>query len=471
MIEAGGGRPNSTMQSEMVGREFGLVITREVSLGGTSNVWRGLSGPLDPIDYVSRDWIPESGWPIDSRELKYHYTEAVKLLGLPDWAYFSPASVPIDIERLTHDISFDRDLLRNKYFLFTRPPKTFRLDMLQHFDRREDLLLLNAVALEIITHPDGRAVERLVVKGPRGESIDIHAKHFVLAAGALETPRLLLNSRRHNPRGVGNNHDTVGRYLMDHPMGSFSQIRLDRIRRAPVYQAFKLGPGQNIKAGLVLTDDQQRRHHLPNHCFHLWPSFRRGIDDRFEALRRALITAKSKRLSARDTLTLLTNPHALYRILSFGLLSSVRYKYADLFFVTEQMPNRASSVRLSREKDCFGYPIAKIDWIVSDNDLDSIVTCNRLALEALSSPGRQVSFQRNKASISESLTSAAHHLGTARMSENERGGVVDRNLKVWNVHNLYICDASVFPTAGNANPSLTICALALRLADMLATRH
>ena len=143
------------------------------------------------------------------------------------------------------------------------------------------------------------------------------------------------------------------------------------------------------------------------------------------------------------------------------------YKYADLFFVTEQIPNRNSTVSLSDEKDQFGYPIAKINWYLTKADLDSIAAFNELVLKALSSNTSLISFQKNKEQFNESLTSAAHHMGTARMGTDERSSIVDRNLKVWGLDNLYICDASVFPTSGNSNPSLTICALAIRLADML----
>ena len=136
---------------------------------------------------------------------------------------------------------------------------------------------------------------------PQGEIGQIRAKHFVLAAGALETPRLLLNSRRWNQKGIGNDHDLAGRFLMDHPMGSLSQLQLDRIRRAPLYHSVKIGPKHYMKAGFVLTEELQERHRLPNHCFHLWPSFHRGINDRFEKLKRNLITARKRWLKPSDT--------------------------------------------------------------------------------------------------------------------------------------------------------------------------
>jgi choline dehydrogenase-like flavoprotein len=468
VIEAGGERENANVTGESGGRDFGLTMTREISLGGTSNAWRGLCSPLDRIDFVERRWMNMSGWPIGPNDLNPHYAEAARLLDLPEFSRFASARTEPGTMALARALDFDRNTLANKFFLQTRPPRNFRDDLLRRFQRSDDLLLMNAVAVEIVTNREGDVADTILVKGPGGETVEIRAKHFVLAAGALETPRLLLNSRHRNGKGVGNDHDLVGRFLMDHPMGSLSQLRLDRIRKAPLYHSVKIGPKHSMKAGFVLTEELQEKHRLPNHSFHLWPSFHRGIDDRFEKLRRNLITARKRRLKPGDILALVSSPNTLYRILTYLFPIEACYLYADLFFVTEQFPNRNSAVSLSEKKDRFGYPIARIDWKLAQEDLDSIAAFNGLALNALATGGARISFRKTKDRIGETLTSAAHHTGTARMAADARSGVVDRDLKVWGVDNLHICDASVFPTSGNANPALTISALAIRLADRLA---
>lgn len=468
VIEAGSKRENADVTGESVGRDFGLAMTREISLGGTSNAWRSLCSPLDRIDFVGRRWMNMSGWPIGPSDLNPHYAEAARLLDLPEFSRFASARMEPGTMALAHAFDFDRNTLENKFFLQTRPPRNFRDELLQRFQRSDDLLLMNAVAVEIVTNREGNVAEKILVKAPGGESVEIRAKLFVLAAGALGTPRLLLNSRRWNGKGVGNDHDLAGRFLMDHPMGSLSQLRLDRIRKAPLYHSVKIGPKHYMKAGFVLTEEMQEKYRLPNHCFYLLPSFHRGIDDRFEKLRRNLITARKRRLKPGDILALVSSPNTLYRILTYLFPIEACYLYADLFFVTEQVPNRNSTVSLSEKKDRFGYPIARIDWKLTQEDLDSIAAFNEVALNALATGGTRIFFRKTKDRIGESLTSAAHHMGTARMAAGARSGVVDRDLKVWGVDNLHICDASVFPTSGNANPALTISALAIRLADRLA---
>jgi hypothetical protein len=130
-------------------------------------------------------------------------------------------------------------------------------------------------------------------------------------------------------------------------------------------------------------------------------------------------------------MALASSPNTLYRILTYLFPIEACYLYADLFFVTEQVPNRNSAVSLSEKKDRFGYPIARIDWKLSQEDLDSITAFNEVALNALASRGTRIVFRKTKDRIGETLTSAAHHMGTARMAADARSGVVDRDLKVW----------------------------------------
>jgi choline dehydrogenase-like flavoprotein len=467
VVEAGGLGESRLIGAESVGRDFRLPKTREVSLGGTGNLWRGLSSPLDPIDFTRREWIADSGWPIGRRELDRFYAEAGRLLGLPDLALLDGPSAHPAVDRRARDLQFDRSVLRNRLFVLSRPPRSFRQEIRRCFSSGDDLLLLNTTAVELITSADGSSVQTLAARAPGGDGLEIAARRFVLAAGALETPRLLLNSRRHDESGLGSRHGLVGRFLMDHPMGVLAQVRLPRPKRAPLYQSIRVGPAQYARSGLSLTRQQQRACRLPNHSLHLWPSLRRGIDEAFDRLRLKLVAAGAGSLTARDLATLLANPNGLYRLISHVVPVGAWYRYADLFFVTEQTPSAASSVRLSESKDRFGYPVARVDWSVSRQDLDSIGQFRELALAALAAGGNESTSEVEPARIGETLTSAAHHLGTARMSADQRSGVVDPDLKVWGTDNLYVCDGSVFPTAGSANPALTISALAIRLAEAL----
>jgi choline dehydrogenase-like flavoprotein len=474
IVEAGNGghlqeAHDDNVGLDNVGLDFQLAIYRDISLGGSGNVWRGLCAPRDPIDFDERDWVPRSGWPIGYPDLEDGQRAAAALLGLDDYGFFFDQSTVDEDGSSAGRIRFDRERFALKYFLQTRPPKSFRHDLLEACQRPGGpVLLQNAPALELVTDAGGTRVEKVLVKNRSGATRLIEADVFVVATGALETPRLLLNSRQGGRAGVGNDHDLVGRYLMDHPMVGMGQVRLRRPRTAKLFHALQLASDRMIKAGIVMSEAAQRAHRLPNHSVFLLPSLHRGFDDNYERARRALITARRKRLSAADVLTVATNPNVIQWALSYVSPLPALFRYADLFFIAEQTPAAASRVDLSDQYDSYGYRRARAHWQMSDDDVDSIVRFNDLLLGAFPADEYETSYRRDRDDIAAALTSAAHFCGTARMGSDPSAGVVDADLKVWGVDNLYVCDASVFPTSGNANPGLTIAALGIRLARHLA---
>jgi choline dehydrogenase-like flavoprotein len=166
---------------------------------------------------------------------------------------------------------------------------------------------------------------------------------------------------------------------------------------------------------------------------------------------------------------ILGTPNLMYRILIARCGLPAFYRYGELFFMAEQLPNPESRVSLSSEsRDAFGYPIASIHWKPAVNDFSSLEEFTRAAFgKGLQSRQYRMAREGTMEDWIQNFTSAAHHLGTARMSSTSTTGVVSPQLQVFGMRNLYVCDGSVFPTAGSANPSLTITALGIRLADHL----
>lgn len=481
IVEAGNGgaltnKPDN-VELDNVGMDFGLAIYRDISVGGSGNAWRGLCSPRDPIDYEERDWVPLSGAPVGLADLTSAGRAAAALLRIDDYDLFTDQSTLDEVAERIDDMRFERHEFGLKYFLQTRPPRSFRADLLRACDHGGGpLLLQNAPALELVTDASGRRVERCLVKDGAGRTHAVEADTFVVCAGALETPRLLLNSRHAGaPEGgpdadgvrLGNERGLVGRYLMDHPMASLGQVRLRRPRTAALYHALQLSQRRMIKAGIVMQEEAQRRHRLPNHSVFLLPSLHRGFDDRYERARRALITARRRRLSAADVLTVATNPNVIQWALSYVSSLSALFRYADLFFIAEQTPTADSRVTLADRRDRYGYPVARAHWTVSDDDIDSMLRFNELLLTAFPQSDYEVTHRRPREEVRPALTSAAHFCGTARMGSSPRTSVVDADLKVWGLDNLYVCDGSVLPTSGNANPGLGIVTLAVRLAEQL----
>jgi len=459
MVEAGSlSNPSKIIKCESVGRNFGLKNTRSFEVGGTSSLWHGVLAPLDKIDFEKRSWVPNSGWPISYNDLKPFYIRAGKILNLSSFDFFKVERLPISLSNLLTYLSFNKNILKNKIFQRPMPVTRFKDIISSKFKSSKVChILYNACALEFV-HDDSQTVKKLICGNGNGEKFDIFASKFVICAGALETPRLLLNSSVRN--------ENIGKYLMDHPMGSLCQIQFLKKQKTHIYSYVKNSPELMIKSGLTFSEHTQKSNLIPNHCFYTKNSYARGIDSNTEKVLLSLLTFRDGGLSINDIWNIATHPRLVFFMIFFKLNSKT--KYSDLFFITEQIPNRDSNISLSDKRDIFGYPIAKVNWKLTNDDLLSM----RKALHVLQKAAFSddyIKFVEETTDLDwdKIYTSAAHHLGTARMSESSENGVVDRDLKVFNMDNLFICDGSVFPTSGNANSSLTISALACRLADYL----
>jgi len=465
IVEAGGDRNSRRVvppvQHQMVGKSFGLPLTRVLEIGGSTNAWHGICAPLDPIDFETRDWIAESGWPIAYSDLESHYAEARNWLGVgashPDTTVSRPAEGPETAET--------QQILATKRFWTCRTPARMKNVVLRWTNTGRARCLMHAVGLELRVDECGTV--RSLLAGCGDRIIEIEALVFIVAAGALETPRLLLNSDRRSGWRLGAVAALAGRYLMDHPVGYFSQAVFHEKLAKPFGEA-ALGRVGFI-VGLGLRAELQRQFQLPNHYVFIRPGT--GTAKVPNELLRSFLGARGPLdLSGRQLLSIMTNRYILQRVACEYFRVSLRTRYGDIYVMAEQVPNPNSRVALSENKiDEFGYPVACVDWRISQKEWDHFEKYFSLVAEGLRQDRRVASLRLD--AIEEwprLLSSAAHHLGTARMATTPSRGVVDADLRVFGCKNLFVCDGSVFPTSSGTNPSLTICALGLRLGAHLA---
>lgn len=460
IVEAGEWEGDSSnVEYENVGLDFGVRSTTTIQIGGTSNLWHGVLAPLDKIDFEKREWIPKSGWPITLDDLKPYYKEAGEFLNVEKFEYFEKDGLNDELKQQLDNLPFNREYMKNKLFQQPLPPVNFK-DIVKNIcqNSQKQHLFYNTTALELIQ--EDRKVKKLKVGNSDGSFSYVEAEYFIVCSGALETPRLLLNS------GIKNSN--IGKYLMDHPMGNLCQLEFLKPAKYPIYSDTKYSPHMKIKTGLELKDRKQQELKLPNHNFYLRPSFKKGIDNESEKVKLSLLAFKDGGVTLKDVIRVLTNPNVVMQIIAYKFSLNVTFKYADLFFVTEQIPNENSYVGLSNKKDKWGYNKALVNWQISKEDIESLKVWFELLLTKLF-PKEYYKFTHTLKDFNweEIFTSAIHHVGTCRMAENEKEGVVDNNLKVFGMENVYICDGSVFATAGNVNNGLTISAFACRLAKHL----
>jgi choline dehydrogenase-like flavoprotein len=459
-------------------------MSRARYFGGTCNLWAGRSMKLTELDFEARDWVPNSGWPISYTELNRYYDKAAKILKLPSFEIFENVTLERGMSQ-SEKALFNNDDLKPNISLWGKRPLRFGAAYKAKLKRSRNITVyLNANVTEVMLNPEGNSVEELRIATLSGNRASIRSKRFVLACGGLENARLLLASRGVQNSGIGNQFDVVGRCFMDHPRAVFGTVRLCGKQRLPLLLGVALRDGIG-QVGIQLSETVQRKERLLNNYLSLerqwspqtakaYQSFihsmkillRRGYSGKrltFSGAKLAMIPELIYLLAPREL-----TPHFLYRI-----VNATRKKFAkDLTELTvvnycEQVPNRESRVFLSEQRDKLNMNRLILDWKVGTEETRTLMRLQQLL--DLHLRKHQIAYLATDSNETHNIsyTDASHHIGTTRISENPKTGVVDRNCKVHGVQNLFIAGSSVFPTCGYANPTWTIVALALRLADHL----
>ena len=485
IVESGAASPQQRYQSlnraECVGLDYDCVESRCRALGGTLHMWSGTCAPLDPIDFRPRAWVPRSGWPIDRAALQPHYAEAATFFGAPETMGVFDA-LPDACERQLDRMSVPTPEFDRKPFLLLHAHVAAHVGRLRKKVAAAGNVhcIVDATVVDIAER-DGGAVDHIVLRSMRGDSTrKVRAKAFVICAGGLETPRLLLASRQRRETGIGNARGLVGRYFMDHPRIRSTAFPLPRRMQAPILTQARNG-SVGLRSGFTVTESLQEKLELANHCFFLNPvsvdleakavrsleTVRRAEpgDNRAEAFSRARVGVM--RLARRGWRAM---PARLRLAFESGL-SMRTFKQLSVVTKIEQVPNPASAITLSTETDRFGVPKLRLQWRLDDVDRAGIARYHDLIGSAFHRHGHateELSFLGPGGDYI--VQDTAHPMGATRMSDDPQWGVVDPNLKVFGVPNLFLCSSSVFPSGGNANPTFTIVALAKRLGHHLETQ-
>jgi len=466
-------------RGEIIGHEYHpLEHSRLRFFGGTTAIWGGRVAEYDAIDFERRDWVPYSGWPFNQSEIHDYLGEARALLDVD----------AVDTRRLPRPPLLERlssEELAVRWWSFDPVFDRFTIDRAHDLDADPRCtLLLHATVREIILAGDAGSVDRLDIRTPSGRSIDIRARHYLLAAGGIENPRILLASNSVAASGIGNHYDQVGRYFMEHPHARGGRIVGHADWRWLSSFAKRKVNGIEVSPAITPSEALQRREGLLNSALTI--AVRQPEGGNYPLAKRAYLHVKHRTAPTRRGRTMWKFTKYLVRGYT-GLTGPFhpwlmkRLSKLDLALVVraEQAPNPDSRVRLSQERDAIGMPRVALDWRLSPIDVDSVAglvsalgrESERLGLGSVEPAGWLSS--PDKSWVSDELVSAHpiggfHHMGTTRMANDPRRGVTDGWGRVHGLPNLHIAGSSLFPTAGWANPTLTILALALRTADRIA---
>lgn len=500
LVEAGGYRPQLIHQAECEGTSLGhsridLLRSRVRALGGTSHVWGGGCIPLSDTDLERREWVPYSGWPLSADLLRPYYLKACSVFG-------------INPDRL-HDGAFVH--AGNQYFPildntdlqhlhFVRSPVFFGETYRDEFARAPNLqVLLNSRATSLESNRAADHVDTLSVRTVAGQYCVVAAKHFILAGGGIENARLLLLSNTVVPHGLGNDHDLVGRYFMEHPTCRLGVLHATDPE--PLIRPYDRTGGVGSTPcfpELCLTERALGEHRLLNARVRPFAvegvvpagvralreirrAFRSASHDEAMALHGPMLSAQpevsgiptspSTSRSIRAAAMLGLHPAHIIRAWQRKRrgLYPVQPARVDVVGYFEQAPNPDSRVRLGEQLDSMGQRQVVLDWRLTSLDWHTY----RVAATIFGSALAQATggHFRAEAWLTEGgaeqalLYGTAHHMGTTRMATSAREGVVDAHCRVHGLDNLHVAGSSVFPTGGWAFPTFTLVAMGLRLAE------
>lgn len=495
LLEAGGFKPDSATQSLYSGEIVGLPCTRpDLSrsrfFGGSTNCWGGWCRPLDDIDTEERPWIPNSGWPITRAQLQPFYEKSHGLLQLGPFDY---REANWTNELASHQVRFfplDDSPINNNVCLLSPPARFGRLykDKLQHASNVH--VFLHANVTEIQTDDTASRVIAVEVTTLSGSRFVVAPKVTTLCSGGIENARLLLASNKVQTAGLGNTHDNVGRYFMDHPSTRMGVVRLqDQQGHRRLYDnSLALTrrrvnlPHIRVAAHLAPTEQSQRELSLSNSRTYLVARYFHSVSESYKtlkAIRQAVRNGERFGVRVKETATQLASalpklmldaPQLTLALLDNRLNPNFVKRSFQVETIIEPVPNPDSRITLSGKRDRLGLPQVRVDWRLTEDDKRHFKGTHDLVTSELSKKGA-VLVADEEGEIAdrwpESVQGCWHHMGTTRMHQNPKKGVVDAECRVHGIHNLFVAGSSVFPTVGSDAPTITIVALALRLAERL----
>jgi choline dehydrogenase-like flavoprotein len=480
LLESGDTEFRETTQKLYAGSNIGRLYFNpdDVDLrlryfGGTTNHWAGWCAVPDPLDFEMREGIPYSGWPFSRTYLEPWYRRAQTVLQLGPYGY-ACSDWGIEAEDIPPPFNGPHFICQ---VLQLSAPTRFGPAYTPELRRASGLTVyLNANALRFNAGESDHKVQDLSVGVLPDRRLTVRAQIYVLAVGGIENARLLLLSGKEDGPALGNDQDLVGRFFMTHlnyPGGviALANPQMDFKFQVGSDGAFynRSGVPRRFVSYLCLSEDSRRKLQLPG----LRIIFEKPPIDGSSEQSHLLQDLRSVMADIYGG-TIADVPQDL-RLVMRAILGKAQFDPGTLLVhcTSEQTPNPDSRIGLSSTTDAFGLRNVTIDWQLTAQNKQGMAAGHRL----LGAEVGRAGFGRFRSSVTDDdvtwpkrMVGDEHNIGTTRMHRDPRCGVVDENCRVHGVANLYVAGSSVFPTEGTANPTLTIVALALRLADHIKER-
>ena len=471
LLEGGGAgveeRSQEPYRSEVAGLTHrGVHTGRFRAHGGTTTRWGGQILELDGVDFERREWVSGSGWPFAKSELTRHYARALELEGL--------AGVVRDDAEVWRRLGIKQSGQTSVEGYLSRwcPEPNFAVVHRAELERERIAVWLhaNVVALEM----DGERVKWVRARTLSGVEARFEAEEFVFCLGAIESVRFFLQPREGSL--PWNRSGLLGKHFQDHIDSNAAAVEvLDDERFHERFDNIFLD-GYKYHPKIRLKPEVARERSTLNAGATMY--FVSELDERLEqgkSTAKKLLRGKAKEITAGEIRGLVKDAPLMMR-------QAWRYKRKHraynpatarvwLRVHCEQEPEGASNITLCDERDSLGLLRTRLDWRISDVELRTILELARLAKAELRDVARLTvdgELERGSENYRLRCDDSNHHMGGMKMGASAGSGVVDTDLRLYGTNNCYVCSGAVFPTSGFSNPTHTVLALAVRLAEHLS---
>ncbi len=419
-------------------------------IGGTSNLWGGWLVKFNKIDFIERKLFNLNGWPIKYEEILRYYKKVDKYLNLNgsiEQNYNSSNLQIRESEIMTHPFNTSKIINENIKF----------------FENTE--------ALKINVNNDLTGIESITCLNKKNNNLSkIYAKQFILASGGINNVRIMLHSFKDLNIDHLFNYRDIGKCISTHPKADVGTIRLySTIKNSSKFLNTNKFKSSYIKTQVGIIDEYLIKNNLLNHCIRITQPNKNRIIKLVEKISAyCLSTQKSIIKSFFLSKLFIYLGRLLLKIIEIIEFSNKKNKSLSVRCFFDQERRDSNKIELSSKKSRYGIPLVKITWNFEKKDwqnVDSFLNFIKNELKELEVgdfdyqvPGKYIGIH-------------SHFMGgTVMGKKRDDGSIVDKNLKVHGIDNLYISGPSVFPSFGYANPFYTIAALSIRLSDHLKTK-
>ena len=416
--------------------------------GGNANVWGGWCMELDEHDYTQN-----ITWNILKADLKIHYKKAYELLNI------IPQNIDPDELNMKSIKPYPINIQRGNYIKHSR----------EYLEKVENIDVLIKTKL-INMNLDENKVSSIILENLDGNTNEVKLKKLILAAGGIETTRMLMNYLPYE-----NLNHNLGKYFMEH-----LQIQVGRVSiKNPLINKFiKTYSPPTVKhlfddkleemeskyfSGFQPTNQEVRNYFvLRNSNVYQSRSLYRL---RHIILTRNLTSTGS--IKIKDLLSLVIDVLDMF-VIKFKSAFTKNKSYSVVLHL-EQKPDEGNQIYIDSDNNTI------LDWNITNEDFvnlkNSIKDLNIIFSEMKSDFELNDIFKSDekklKNYLEKNIFGIGHHMGTTKMGQNENDSVCDLSQRYHGIDNLIINSTSVFPTGGIANPTLTMLALTSRLAERL----